>query len=745
MTQVALITLDELLEKLPNGDTAVQVRNAYSFAQSIHNGRRRESGELYIDHDLAVAQIMSTLGVDVPTIIASLLHDSLFPHTGQAAAAIEKKFGEEVALLVTGIENLYTYAEETSYKQAQIHENSRQALEAVRRAILSIIEGDIRIILIRMADSLQDLRKASNLPRERQIEIASEAMGIFAPLANRLGIWQLKWELEDLAFRYLEPEKYKEIAGQLSVRRAERNAYLENCQRKLAAKIKEAGLKADISGRAKHIYSIYRKMERKKVDIDQIYDVQALRIILRPTNEEVYAKMNTSQKDDADRALCYQALGLVHYLWKPIPREFDDYIAAPKPNGYKSLHTAVIDTETGNTLEVQIRTQRMHEEAELGVAAHWAYKEIGAKVDTNVQKRIHDLREVLTAMRDADTEPEKVDFIETEVRAERIFVYTPKGDVIDLPAGATPIDFAYQIHTQVGHRCRGARINGKMASLDSKLKSGDRIDIITTNRGGPSRDWMNPSLGYSGSARTRSKIRQWFRNQEREKNIEQGQEVVERELKRLGLHDTYKVIDIAKALKYEDVDDFLAKIGFGDIQTSQISGALSLMANDLKPDDELRPLIQKRPKKTKGLTVQGISGMPTKMAGCCQPIPPEPIIGYITRGKGITVHTRECNEVDIIREKEPERLIEVSWGEESETYPIPIVVRAYRRPNLIDDMISILRGKNIQVPRTKTSTAGSVMTVYLEAEIADMNELNWLLQKLENLPNVFEVQRQRWT
>lgn len=745
MTQVTLITLNELLEKLPNGDTAVKVHGAYEFARTIHDGRRRESGELYIDHDLAVAQIMVTLGVDVPTIIASLLHDSLQPHTGQTPATIEKKFGAEVALLVTGIENLYTYAEETSYKQAQAHEDSRQALEGVRRAILSIIEGDIRIILIRMADSLQDLRKAGNLPRERQLEIASEAMGIFAPLANRLGVWHLKWELEDLAFRYLEPEKYKAIASQLSVRRIERNAYLENCQQKLAAKIKEAGLKAEISGRAKHIYSISRKMERKKVDIDQIYDVQALRIILQPTDEVAYAKMNTSQKDDVDRALCYQALGLVHYLWKPIPREFDDYIAAPKPNGYKSLHTAVLDTETGNTLEVQIRTQRMHDQAELGVAAHWAYKEVGAKVDTNVQKRIHDLREVLTAMRDADSEPEKADLLETEVRAERIFVYTRDGDVIDLPAGATPIDFAYQIHTQIGHRCRGARINGKMASLDYRLKSGDRVEIITTNRGGPSRDWMNPSLGYTGSARTRSKIRQWFRNQEREKNIEQGQEVVERELKRLGLHDTYKVADIAQALKYEDVDDFLAKIGFGDIQTSQISGALSLIVNSLKPDDELRPLIQKRPQKSKGLTVQGISGMPTKMAGCCQPIPPEPIIGYITRGKGITVHTRSCNEVDLIREKEPERLIEVSWGEESETYPIPIVVRAYRRPNLIDDMISILRGKNIQVPRTKTSTAGSVMTVYLEAEISDLNELNWLLQKLENLPNVFEVQRQRWT
>lgn len=745
MTQIALITLDELLKELPNGETAVNVRRAYEFARKNHNGQQRESGELYIDHDLAVAQIMVSLGVDSSTIIASILHDSLLPHTGQTAEIIKDKFGSEVTLLVTGIVNLYTYAEENNYKKVKDDDNSRQSLEGIRRAVLSIIEGDIRIILIRMADSLQDLRKASNLPPKRQIEIATEAMNIFAPLANRLGIWQLKWELEDLAFRYLEPKKYKEIANQLAVRRAERNAYLELCRQKLAAKIKEAGLKCSIAGRSKHIYSIYRKMERKHVNLSEIYDIQALRIILEPVDPEAYAKINTSQKDDVDRALCYQALGLVHYLWKPIPKEFDDYIAAPKPNGYKSLHTAVLDTETGNTLEVQIRTLRMHEEAELGVAAHWAYKENNAKVDTNVQKRIHDLREVLTTLRNVDNEPEEEDLFATEVRAERIFVYTPNGDVIDLPAGSTPIDFAYQIHTVVGHRCRGARINGKMVSLDYNLKSGDRVEIITANRGGPSRDWMNSSLGYTGSARTRSKIRQWFRNQERDQNILQGREVVERELKRLGLNDTYKVADIAKALKYDDEDDFLAKIGFGDIQTSQISGALALMAGSLKEDDELRPLIQKRPKKTKGLAVQGISGMPTKMAGCCQPIPPEAIIGYITRGKGITIHTKDCNEVKLIIEKEPERIIDVSWGDEAERYPIPIVVKAYRRPNLIDDMISILRGKNIQVPRTKTNTAGSVMTVYLEAEISDMSELNWLLQKFETLPNVFEVQRQRWT
>ncbi|MCA9974574.1 MAG: bifunctional (p)ppGpp synthetase/guanosine-3',5'-bis(diphosphate) 3'-pyrophosphohydrolase, partial [Anaerolineales bacterium] len=406
------------------------------------------------------------------------------------------------------------------------------------------------------------------------------------------------------------------------------------------------------------------------------------------------------------------------------------------------LHTAVIDTHTGQTLEVQIRTSRMHEEAEKGVAAHWAYKEGEARVSASAQRRIQVLRELLTAIQDSGDTAVDSSALENEIQAEAIYVFTPNGDVKELPAGATPIDFAYLVHTQVGHRCRGARVNGKMVSLDYRLKSGDKVEIITAKRASPSRDWMNPSLGYTGSARTRSKIRQWFREQEREQNIEQGREVVVRELKRLGLGDTYSIEDIAEALKFSDVDKFLAKVGFGDVQTTQISGALALMRRELKPDDELRPLLQSQPKKPSGLTVRGLSGLHTKMAKCCNPIPPEPILGYITRGEGVTIHRKDCKQLALINE--PERLIEVDWGFESETFPIPIVVRAYRRPGLVDEMNSILRGQNINVPKTKRTTDDSMTTVYLIVEVTDLEQLNWLMKKFENLPNVTEVYRERW-
>ncbi|HEX6383513.1 MAG TPA: bifunctional (p)ppGpp synthetase/guanosine-3',5'-bis(diphosphate) 3'-pyrophosphohydrolase [Anaerolineae bacterium] len=745
MTQVSLITLSELLKALPGGphsEEARLVQKAYEFAQAAHAGRHRESGELYIEHDLAVAQIMVRLGVNTPTIVASLLHDSLHPHTGKSADTIRAKFGQEVASLVVGLNNLYAYSEEAPYQKYQELNGDRQKLEGIRKAILSIIEGDIRVILIRMADCLQDLRKASTLSRDRQLEIASEAMNIYAPLANRLGVWQLKWELEDLAFRYLEPKRYKEIASKLAERRIERMERVEEAVKKLQARTKEAGIHATVTGRSKHIYSIYRKMERKQIDFDHIYDIQALRVIVTPANPEAYAKKSNKEKEEEDRYLCYQVLGIVHSLWQPIPREFDDYIASPKPNGYKSLHTAVIDNRTGQTLEVQIRTERMHEEAEKGIAAHWAYKEGGARISTSLQKRIQSLRELLVALRDSDGSLTENDILETEVLAERIYAFTPKGDVIDLPVGATPIDFAYQIHTQVGHRCRGARVNGKMVSLDYKLKSGDRIEILTTNRGGPSRDWMNASLGYTGSARTRSKIRQWFRMQEREQNIEQGREVVERELRRLGLSETYTIEDIAQALKYDDVEQFLAKVGFGDIQSAQISGAIARLQESLRPDDELRPLLQEQT-KTKGLTVLGVSGLYTKMAGCCDPIPPEPIIGYVTRGQGVTIHRQDCKQVQAISERE--RLIEVNWGTETEVYPIPIVIKAYRRPDLIEDIVNILRGQQLSVPKTKTTTTRSLMTIYLLVEVANLDQLNWLLQKFESLPNVIEAYRQRWS
>ncbi|MCA9896996.1 MAG: bifunctional (p)ppGpp synthetase/guanosine-3',5'-bis(diphosphate) 3'-pyrophosphohydrolase [Ardenticatenaceae bacterium] len=742
MTQLSIVTINELLNHLPNGRSAQEVKRAYEFANQIHNGRQRDSGELYIEHDLAVTHTMSQLGVDPPTLIASMLHDSLLPHTGQTFETIKKYFGEEPASLIKGLEQLYAYASEEQYQRHRDPEADRKTLEGVRRAVLAIIEGDIRVILIRLADCLQDLRKASNLPPEQRYLVAHEAMNIYAPLANRLGIWQLKWELEDLAFRYLQPEKYKEIASQLAARRAERMENIDLAVDRLERIIRENGLIGSVSGRSKHIYSIYRKMVRKQLDFDNIFDIQALRVILEPKDKDAYAKKSTKEKEEEDRYLCYQVLGLVHSLWQPIPREFDDYIAAPKSNGYQSLHTAVIDTKTGENLEVQIRTRRMHDEAEKGVAAHWTYKEEGGKVASSVKKRIDNLRELLASLQEDSHEDDDNTLLENELLGERIYVFTPKGDVIDLPAGSTPIDFAYAIHTEVGHRCRGARVDGKMVSLDYLLKSGERVSILTTNRGGPSRDWMNGSLGYTGSTRTRSKIRQWFRNQEREQNILQGREVVERELRRLGLGDTYTVSDIAQSLKFTDEEQFLAKVGFGDIQSRQISGAIALMEKNLHPDDELRPLLLQQPTKKQGLTITGVTGLHTRMAKCCQPIPPEPITGFITRGQGVTIHRSDCKEV--INTTEPERLIDVDWGDDTAVYPIPIVLKAYRRPNIIEEIVAILRGQRINTPKTKSTSVGNIMTISLIVEVKSLEQLNWLLQKLESLPNVIEAHRQRW-
>jgi GTP pyrophosphokinase len=441
--------------------------------------------------------------------------------------------------------------------------------------------------------------------------------------------------------------------------------------------------------------------------------------------------------------LCYQVLGEVHSIWQPIRGEFDDYIGSPKPNGYMSLHTAVID-ETGQKLEVQIRTQRMHEEAEHGVAAHWAYKEQDAKVPTSSQKRIQNLRELLATLQEAEEDFDGAPLLDLARLDERIHVFTPKDDVMDLPSGATPIDFAYQIHTEVGHRCRGARVNGKMISLDYKLKSGDKVEIITTKRGGPNRDWMNPSLGYTGSARTRGKIRHWFRQQDREQNILQGREVVEREIRRLNLSEPCTVEQVAEAMKFDNLDDFLSLVGFGDINSTQLAGAIATRSGQAKRAEllDLQPLLNP-PGGKKGLTVRGVGGVHTRLAQCCTPVAPEAIIGYITRNQGITIHTQNCPQVAAITERE--RLIDVEWGlEEKTTHPVPVVITADPRDGLIEDLVNVLRGQQISVPKTKLINADDLTKVYLLAEVSDLTQLNYLMTKLGNLSGVRDVRRQNW-
>ena len=761
MIQVAEPTLGDFFKSLPtsqaNESDKTRLNNALQFAITAYGEEKRPSGETFLEHGRNVATALSELGIeDIDTIIAALLHDTLQPYTGLSERELEKRFGREVVTLVKGAKTIDDYSKRASQNRLQtgidLDSNlDKDTLEAIRKALLSIIEGDIRIIVIRMVDCLQDLRRASNMPAAMQHEVAFEAMNIYAPLANRLGIWHLKSQLEDMAFRYLEPERYREIARRLDEKQELRALKVNRAAERLRRRLGEMGLKATVTGRPKHIYSIYRKMKRKELDFTQIYDIQALRVIIEPLNSESPADANgekrqnaklRKERDDLERDLCYQVLGAVHSLWQPIRGEFDDYIGSPKANGYKSLHTAVIDSESGQKLEVQIRTARMHEEAERGIAAHWAYKEQDAKVSSSAQRQIQNLRDLLVSLQEDEEEGEGL--LDVGKLEERIHVYTPNGQVIDLPAGSTPIDFAYQIHTELGHICRGARVNGKLVGLDHQLQSGDKVEIVKGKRGGPNRDWMNPSLGYTGNARTRSKIRQWFRQQEREQNIAQGREVVQRELKRLGLTDVFTVEDISRALKFDSIDEFLSKVGFGDIQTVKITGAIALMQQALRAEDEeLLPLFKPPSPKRKGLTVRGVEGLYTRFAGCCNPIPPDPIIGYITRGQGVTIHSQTCDQLKGLTDKE--RLIEVDWGAGDEHYPIPIVVTAYRRGTLIEDLVSTLRGQKINVPKTKLVTSDNIMTVYLIAEVTDIQQLNWLLAKLSNLPKIIKVQRQHWS
>lgn len=755
----------KLLPRQANDTERERLHKALQFANNTYGDKKRASGETYLEHGQQVAASLAELGIeDADTIIAALLHDVLQPFTGISEREVANQFGQEVTSLIKGINTLDNHSKEAGRKWLENEAKggagpNQEGLEAIRKALLTIIDGDIRIIVIRMIDCLQDLRRADRLPPAMKREVAFEAMKIYAPLANRLGIWHLKSQLEDNAFSYLEPEQYLAIARHVDKDKISRGMKVERAATRLQKRLKNMGLKTTVTGRPKHIYSIYRKMQRKGLgvkDVSKIYDIEAIRVIIEPQEEATVkddkGKPQTPgdkrqiartkrERDDLERDLCYQVLGAVHSLWKPIQGEFDDYIASPKANGYKSLHTAVINSETGQVLEVQIRTLRMHEEAERGIAAHWAYKEQNA-VSSAAQKQIQNLRDLLVNLQEDEEDGE--DFIEVDKPDERIHVYSPTGQVLDLPAGSTPIDYAYHIHTELGHRCRGARVNGKPVGIDYQLQSGDKVEIIEGKRGGPSRDWMSPSLGYTGSSRTRSKIRQWFRQQERAKNIEQGREVVHRELKRLGLTDVFTVEDICRALKFDDLDEFLSKVGFGDIHAVKITGAIALMQQSLRAEDEeLLPLFKPPSPKRKGLTVRGVEGLYTRFAGCCNPLPPDPIVGYITRGQGVSIHAQNCDQLQNIRDTE--RFIEVEWGTEDERYPIPIVVTAYRRGTLIEDLVSTLRGQQINVPKTKLVTSDNLMTVYLIAEVADINQLNWLMTKLGNLRKVLKVERRHWS
>jgi GTP pyrophosphokinase len=627
--------LEDLLKKLPPTSSPADrevVARAYKVAEKAHAGQKRLSGEKYIQHCLTVADILADLGAPAAVLAAGLLHDTV-EDTSVSLDDIRRDFGRETAALVDGVTKL-TELPRVSRAAGRAKPDTQRielAKETLRKTFLAMGD-DVRVVVIKLADRLHNMRTLSHLPEEKRKRIAEETLEIFAPLANRLGIWQMKWELEDLGFRYVYPEKFKEIAGLVAERRVDRQLDMDAITTRLRQELAAAGIEADVHGRPKHLYSIYRKMERKDVPFELVYDVRGVRVLAE------------SESD------CYLALGVIHGLWKPIPGAFDDYIATPKDNFYQSLHTAVV-YDDGRTLEVQIRTRGMDESAEFGIASHWRYKE-GRKRDQAFELRINWLRRLMEWRQDVDTASEFVDAMKSDVFNDRVYVFTPRGDIIDLPAGSTPIDFAYHIHTDIGHQCRGAKVNGRLVNLDTKLQTGDAVEILTAKRGGPSRDWLNSSLEMVKTQRAASKIRQWFKREDREQNISHGRQLLERELRRLGLEGVaYE--QIARDLGFSQVDDLLASIGNGDLNLGKV---VSQLAEARLPELDLpRPLdLEARGGRLPAdeVSILGLSGLLTNIARCCKPVPGDPIVGYVTRGRGATIHRRDCPNILRIRDKE---------------------------------------------------------------------------------------------
>ena len=594
-----------------------------------------------------------------------------------------------------------------------------QQSEALRKMLLAIV-SDVRLVLVRIAEQLYRLRSARHAPDEEKRAIAIETREIYAALASRLGVWQLKWELEDLAFRYLDPMTYASIAQALKEKRTEREQFIDNVKSILKAELDKQGIDAEITGRPKHIYSIWRKMQRKDRGLEAPYDIRAVRILVDDVKD------------------CYAALGTVHNLWSYLPGEFDDYIANPKGNDYRSLHTAVVGPD-GKTVEVQIRSHEMHRQAELGVAAHWRYKEGGGSPEAFDQK-IQFLRQLLEP---GDEGEDLLASIRDEMFDDRVYAVSPKGDVVELPAGATPLDFAYHVHTQVGHRCRGAKVNGRIVPLTYKVANGDKIEIITGSQPQPSRDWLSAKLGYLAGSRSRAKVRNWFRHQDRGQHLRQGRDILDRELARLNVRDV-ATDDIARQLKQKDTNTLCVALGAGDMTSASVATALQQLRGTELPDKIRRRPPRRKDKGKEAAAVSGIGDLMCNFARCCRPVPPEPIVGYITQGRGVSIHRQDCGNFLGLNQRHPERIIEVDWGaSESATYPVELRLRAFDRTGLLRDISTVLADEGASVMDLSSHTdKRSMQTVMdISIEIRDLPTLSTAITRLEQLANVTSVKR----
>jgi len=711
----AIDKFEELMQKLKGYASSADldlVRRAYEVAVRAHEGQTRKSGEPYVHHSLAVADILADLHFDGATLAAALLHD-VPEDTSVKLKDLRAQFGEDVVKLVDGVTKLERLRELSRSQQGGLAE--AQA-ENIRKIFLAMVD-DIRVIMIKLADRLHNMRTLESLLPEKRERIAQETLDIYAPLANRLGIWDLKWQLEDLALQYLDSEEYHRIAGLLAEKRNEREEYVRRAITVIRQRLEEEHITAEVSGRPKHIFSIYQKMREKEREFEQIYDVRGVRILVEEVRD------------------CYAVLGIIHSMWKPIPGEFDDYIAMPKDNLYQSLHTAVIGPE-GRPLEIQIRTREMHRVAEFGIAAHWRYKE-QVKRDLNLEAKIAWLRQASDWRQEMKDASQFVESLKSDLFPERVYVFTPKGDIVDLPQGATPVDFAYHIHTEIGHRCRGAKVNGRLVPLDYQLHTGEQIEILTVKKGGPTRDWLNPQLGYANTARAKEKVRQWFRQQERTENIAQGREVLEKELRRLGLEQR-PFDEIARLFKYDNVDNFLAAIGYGDVGAEQISVKLAGIVT--QPQLFPEPILPAR--SVVGIQVKGVGDLLTRLAQCCNPVPGDPIIGYITRGTGITVHRRDCSNVKNIADSE--RLIEVEWGVTRQAYPVDIRIEAFDRAGLLRDIAAIVTDEGVNMSSLNVSVRpDNTATILATLQINGIEQLRNVFARLDSIHDILEIHREK--
>jgi len=696
--------------------------------QAFREDRLWASGSSSFRTGIEMAQVLAGLRLDQASLVAAILYRAVREER-VTLEVIRKEFGDEIAGLINGVQQMAAISSIHHPLKGNVLGQSEGQLDNVRKMLVTMID-DVRVALIKLAERTCAIRGVKNAPEEKRMRVAREVFDIYAPLAHRLGIGHVKWELEDLSFRYLHETAYKKIAKLLDEKRLDRDGYIRRVIDTLQAELKASGIEASLSGRAKHIYSIWRKMRIKGIDFSQVYDIRAVRILVPEVRD------------------CYAALGIVHTLWRHIPNEFDDYVASPKENGYQSLHTAVIGPE-GKVLEVQIRTYAMHEDAELGVCAHWLYKgtDRGNK-SAGYDAKINWLRQVLEWQEELGDLSDLSDHLKSDVVSDRIYVFTPEGHVVDLPQGATPVDFAYRVHTEIGHACRGAKVNGRIVPLTYPLKTGEQIFVLTSkNNAAPSRDWLNPSLGYIQTSRARAKVTHWFKEQNRERNITDGRAIIEDEFRRLSLHDV-DLGELAEKVNYHSAEDMFAAVGAGDLRPTHVANIAQQMLEPKSEQLDLKLSAQRRkPYDTESdIHILGVGKLKTEVAKCCKPLPGDAIGGYITVGRGVTVHSQDCLTFLNLQEFEPNRIIEVSWGgQQASVYPVDIEIEAYDRSGLLRDITQVLSSSKSDVValHTVTNRDDNTATMVVKVEIHSLEQLARLLAQIRNLPNVIDVRRKR--